>query len=113
MMPLLRSRISARQSASNTPRCSHLRGATITPTVQTNGLNTAVWARERMVCAAGAFKDHVKLNFFKGAFLKDPLAKPKPPLSPPLGCRRRARSLTFGVDERQSRNFTGRKNLIR
>jgi hypothetical protein len=25
-----------------------------------------------MVCAGGAFKDHVKLNFFKGASLKDP-----------------------------------------
>jgi hypothetical protein len=24
------------------------------------------------VCSAGAFKDHVKLNFFKGAFLSDP-----------------------------------------
>jgi hypothetical protein len=34
--------------------------------------NTAVWARKGMVCAGGAFKDHVKLNFFKGASLKDP-----------------------------------------
>lgn len=25
-----------------------------------------------LVCSAGAFKDHVKLNFFKGASLKDP-----------------------------------------
>jgi hypothetical protein len=33
---------------------------------------TAVWTNNGLVCAAGAFKDHVKLNFFKGAFLKDP-----------------------------------------
>lgn len=31
-----------------------------------------VWTNKGMVCAAGAFKDHVKLNFFKGASLKDP-----------------------------------------
>ena len=33
---------------------------------------TAVWTQEGLVCSAGAFKDHVKLNFFKGASLKDP-----------------------------------------
>lgn len=33
---------------------------------------TAVWAHKGLVCSAGAFKDHVKLNFFKGASLKDP-----------------------------------------
>ena len=33
---------------------------------------TAVWANNGLVCSAGAFKDHVKLNFFKGAALKDP-----------------------------------------
>ena len=33
--------------------------------------NTAVWTSNGMICAAGAFKDHVKLNFFKGASLKD------------------------------------------
>jgi len=33
---------------------------------------TAVWTRNGLVCAAGAFKDHVKLNFFKGASLIDP-----------------------------------------
>ncbi len=33
---------------------------------------TAVWMQSGMVCSAGAFKDHVKLNFFKGASLKDP-----------------------------------------
>jgi hypothetical protein len=34
--------------------------------------NTPVWSCEGNVLAAGAFKDHVKLNFFKGASLKDP-----------------------------------------
>src|SRR5262245_23805120 len=34
--------------------------------------NTAIWTSNGMICAAGAFKDHVKLNFFKGASLKDP-----------------------------------------
>ena len=34
--------------------------------------NTAVWTSNGMICAAGAFKDHVKLNFFKGGSLKDP-----------------------------------------
>jgi hypothetical protein len=33
---------------------------------------TPVWSRNGNVVAAGAFKDHVKLNFFKGASLKDP-----------------------------------------
>lgn len=33
---------------------------------------TAVWTHGGLVCSAGAFKDHVKLNFFKGASLEDP-----------------------------------------
>lgn len=33
---------------------------------------TAVWSQSGLVCSAGVFKDHVKLNFFKGASLKDP-----------------------------------------
>ena|SRR5437879_10877375 len=33
---------------------------------------TAVWSQNGLVCSAGAFKAHVKLNFFKGASLKDP-----------------------------------------
>ena len=31
-----------------------------------------VWTRAGLVCSAGAFKDHVKVNFFGGASLKDP-----------------------------------------
>ena len=33
---------------------------------------TAVWTNNGLVCSAGAFKDHVKINFFKGASLDDP-----------------------------------------
>ena len=33
---------------------------------------TAVWTEDGNVCAVGAFKDHVKVNFFKGASLDDP-----------------------------------------
>lgn len=33
---------------------------------------TAAWSQNGMVCSAAAFKDHVKLNFFEGAALKDP-----------------------------------------
>ena len=34
--------------------------------------NTGVWTHDGMVLSLGAFKDHVKVNFFKGAALKDP-----------------------------------------
>ena len=34
--------------------------------------DTAVWVHKGNVCAAGAFKDHVGLNFFHGASLPDP-----------------------------------------
>jgi hypothetical protein len=34
--------------------------------------DTPVWSNKGNVVAAGVFKDHVKLNFFKGASLKDP-----------------------------------------
>jgi len=34
--------------------------------------DTPVWSQQGNVLAAGAFKDYVKLNFFKGAFLDDP-----------------------------------------
>ena len=33
---------------------------------------TAVWSHKGMVCAIGAFKDHLKVNFFSGAALQDP-----------------------------------------
>ena len=34
--------------------------------------DTPVWSHRGNVVAAGVFKDHVKLNFFKGASLSDP-----------------------------------------
>ena len=34
--------------------------------------DTPVWSHKGNVVAAGVFKDHVKLNFFKGALLEDP-----------------------------------------
>lgn len=34
--------------------------------------DTPVWSHKGNVVAVGAFKDHVKLNFFKGASLEDP-----------------------------------------
>ncbi len=33
---------------------------------------TPVWTHNGLVCAASAFKGHVKINFLKGASLKDP-----------------------------------------
>ncbi len=33
---------------------------------------TPVWSRKGNVVSAGAFQDHVKINFFKGASLPDP-----------------------------------------
>ncbi|HTX91788.1 MAG TPA: DUF1801 domain-containing protein [Anaerolineales bacterium] len=33
---------------------------------------TAVWTLNGLVCSVAAMKDHVKLNFFKGASLADP-----------------------------------------
>jgi len=33
---------------------------------------TPVWSHKGNVCAAGAFKETVKLNFFQGALLPDP-----------------------------------------
>jgi hypothetical protein len=34
--------------------------------------DTPVWSHKGNVVAAGAFKDHLKLNFFRGAALDDP-----------------------------------------
>jgi len=34
--------------------------------------NTAVWSHQGLVCAVGAFKETVKMNFFQGAFLENP-----------------------------------------
>jgi hypothetical protein len=34
--------------------------------------STPVWTHSAMVCAVGVFKEHMKINFFKGASLPDP-----------------------------------------
>ena len=34
--------------------------------------DTAIWTNKGNVCALGVFKDHLKINFFKGASLSDP-----------------------------------------
>ena len=34
--------------------------------------DTPVWSHQGLVCSVGAFKQTVKMNFFQGAFLKDP-----------------------------------------
>jgi len=34
--------------------------------------DTGVWSHNGLVCAVGAFKDHLKINVFKGASLEDP-----------------------------------------
>jgi hypothetical protein len=31
-----------------------------------------VWTNNGLVCAISAFKDHIKINFFKGVYLADP-----------------------------------------
>ena len=67
---------------------------------------TAVWTHEGLVCSAGAFKDHVKLNFFKGASLKDP----KGLFNAGLDAR-----ATRAIDFREGDNIdaSSLKNLIR
>ncbi|MFO7526564.1 MAG: DUF1801 domain-containing protein [Ignavibacteriaceae bacterium] len=34
--------------------------------------NSPVWSHKGMICSASAFKEHVGMNFFHGAELKDP-----------------------------------------
>jgi len=68
--------------------------------------NTAVWTRNGLVCAAGAFKDHVKLNFFQGASLKDP----KHLFNAGLEAKA-TRAIDFG--EREKLNTSALKDLIR
>lgn len=67
---------------------------------------TAVWTHEGLVCSAGAFKDHVKLNFFKGASLKDPKGLFNSGLD-----AKATRAIDFS--EGDSIDTTSLKNLIR
>ncbi len=34
--------------------------------------DTAVWSQNGLICSTAVFKNHVKLNFFRGASLEDP-----------------------------------------
>ncbi len=34
--------------------------------------DTPVWSQHGLICSAAVFKNHVKLNFFKGASIEDP-----------------------------------------
>ncbi len=34
--------------------------------------DTAVWSKNGLICSAAVFKNHVKLNFFRGASIEDP-----------------------------------------
>ncbi len=34
--------------------------------------DTPVWSEHGLICSAAVFKNHVKLNFFKGASIEDP-----------------------------------------
>ncbi|HKU96686.1 MAG TPA: DUF1801 domain-containing protein [Vineibacter sp.] len=57
------------------PAIAHLRkliGEAAPDLVEDWKWGTAVWTRGGNVVAVGAFKDHVKVNFFNGAALKDP-----------------------------------------
>ncbi len=67
---------------------------------------TPVWSKNGLVCSAGAFKDHVKLNFFQGAFLADP----KHLFNAGLDAKA-TRAIDFG--EGSDWNEAGLKDLIR
>lgn len=57
------------------PAIAHLRkliGAAAPDLVEDWKWGTAVWTKGGNVLAVGAFKNHVKVNFFDGAALKDP-----------------------------------------
>ena len=56
---------------------------------------TAVWVYKGNVVAGGVFADHVKLNFFKGASLKDP----KKLFNAGLDAKT-SRSIDFGEDSK-------------
>ena len=68
--------------------------------------NTGVWTSHGLVCSAGAFKDHVKLNFFNGASLKDPMGMFNAGLD-----AKNTRAIDFR--EGDSMNASALKDLIR
>lgn len=70
----------------------------------TNPEGVPVWSRNGGICTGETYKDHVKLTFFRGASLEDPLHLFNQP-----GTVRRA----IDIQEGDSINETAFKNLIR
>ena len=68
--------------------------------------DTPVWSHQGNVVAAGVFKDHVKLNFFKGASLEDPKSLFNAGLD-----AKATRAIDFGEDDEIDE--PGLKDLIR
>jgi hypothetical protein len=68
--------------------------------------NTPVWSHNGNVVAVGAFQDHVKLNFFKGASLDDPQHLFN------AGLDAKA-TRAIDIHEGDRLNETGLKNLVR
>jgi hypothetical protein len=68
--------------------------------------DTPVFTHNGMVCAVGVFKDHVKLNFFKGALLPDS----KKLFNAGLDAKK-TRAIDFSEDDRI--NDSALKDLIR
>lgn len=67
---------------------------------------TPVWSHNGLVCAASAFKEHVKINFFKGSALKDPKGLFNAGLD-----GKTMRSIDFREGDRL--NLAGLKGLVR
>jgi hypothetical protein len=68
--------------------------------------NTPVWSQNGNIVAIGAFADHVKVNFFKGASLDDPQRLFN------AGLEAKA-SRGIDVHEGERINATGLKDLVR
>lgn len=68
--------------------------------------DTPVWSYKGNVVAGGVFKDHVKLNFFKGASLEDPNSLFNAGLE-----AKTSRGIDFSEDE--TIDETALKNLVR
>jgi hypothetical protein len=68
--------------------------------------NTPVWSLEGNVVAVGAFEDHVKVNFFKGASVDDPHGLFN------AGLEAKA-SRALDIQERDRINVPALKNLVR
>jgi hypothetical protein len=68
--------------------------------------DSPVWSHNGMVCSVGAFKDHVKVNFFRGAAVPDPHKLFNAGLD-----AKKTRAIDFQKDDRV--NEVALKSLIR